>query len=60
MPFKSKAQQKFLFSQHPEIAEEFSEHTPKSAYKKLPERVRDKNYLKEYSKKHRRVRDGQK
>jgi hypothetical protein len=58
MPFRSIAQQKFLFSQHPEVAEEFSEHTPKSAYKKLPEHVSDKNRLKEYTKKHRRSRRG--
>jgi hypothetical protein len=58
MPFKSIAQQKFLFAKKPEIAEEFAEHTPKSAYKKLPEHVRDKNRLKEYSKKHRRSKNG--
>ena len=55
MPFKSKAQQAFLFSQHPEVAEEFAEHTPKSSYKKMPEHVaKDKNGLKAYTKKHRR------
>ena len=54
IPFRSIAQQKFLFSQKPEIAEEFAEHTPKSAYKKLPEHVKDKNGLKAYSKKYRR------
>ena len=37
MPFRSKAQQKFLFSQHPEIAKEFAAKTPN--FKKLPERV---------------------
>jgi len=40
MPFKSKAQQRLLFAKHPEIAEEFAEHTSKSAYKKLPEHVK--------------------
>ena len=59
MPFKSKAQQAFLFAKHPDVAEEFAEHTPKSAYKKLPEHVsKDKNGLKAYSKKYRRKRDG--
>ena len=59
MPFKSVAQQKFLFSQKPEVAEEFAEHTPKSAYKNMPEHVsKDKNGLKAYTKKHRRSRDG--
>lgn len=42
MPFKSKAQQKFLFAKHPEVAKEFAEHTPKKAYKKLPEYVKEK------------------
>ena len=46
MPFKSKAQQKFLYAKHPEIAEEFAEHTPKSAYGKLPEHVSDKKKVK--------------
>lgn len=55
MPFVSKKQQSFLFSREPEVAEKFAEHTPKSAYKKLPEYVsKDKNHLKELSKKHRR------
>lgn len=59
MPFSSKKQASFLFSQKPEIAEEFAEHTPKSKYKNLPEYVsRDKNKLKSYTKKHRRVQNG--
>lgn len=37
MPFKSKAQQRFLFSQHPDVAEKFAKETPKDAYKNLPE-----------------------
>lgn len=60
MPFKSRAQQKFLFAKHPDVAEEFADHTPKSAYKKLPEHVsKDKNGLKDYTKKHRRKSNGQ-
>ncbi|MDD3471523.1 MAG: hypothetical protein PHS86_01970 [Syntrophaceae bacterium] len=59
MPFKSKAQQAFLFSQHPEVAEEFAEKTPKSKYNSLPEyTTKDKNGLKAYTKKHRRSKDG--
>lgn len=59
MPFKSKAQQRLLFAKHPDVAEEFAEHTPKSAYKKLPEHVsKDKNGLKAYTKKHRRKDHG--
>jgi len=54
MPFKSRAQQGFLFAKEPEVAKEFAAHTPKAAYKRLPEHVKDKNRLKEYTKKHRR------
>lgn len=39
MPFKSKAQQGFLFAKKPEVAKEFADKTPKIAYKKLPEKV---------------------
>lgn len=56
--FKSVAQQKYLFAKKPDIAEEFAEKTPKSAYAKLPEHVKDKNRLKEYSKKYRRSKNG--
>lgn len=38
MPFKSKAQQRFMFSQHPEMAKEWAEKTPD--IKKLPEHVK--------------------
>lgn len=38
MPFKSKAQRRFMYSQHPELAKEFEEATPKGA--KLPEHVK--------------------
>jgi len=54
MPFKSKSQMGYLFAKEPEVAKEFAEKTPKSAYKKLPEHVRDKNRLKEISKMYRR------
>lgn len=40
MPFKSKAQQKYMFAKHPKIAKEFAEATPN--IKKLPEHVRKK------------------
>ena len=36
MPFKSKAQARFLFSQKPKIAKEFASKTKN--FKKLPER----------------------
>lgn len=38
MPFKSKAQQGFLFSQKPEIAKKFAAETSKEDYKKLPDK----------------------
>lgn len=38
MPFKSEAQRRFLYSQHPEVAKIFAEHTPKG--KKLPDHVK--------------------
>lgn len=60
MPFKSKAQQAFLEIHEPEVAKEFEEKTSKEQYKSLPEHVaKDKNGLKEYSKKYRRKKDGQ-
>lgn len=37
MPFKSTSQRKFMYSQHPELAQEFESKTPKG--KKLPDRV---------------------
>jgi hypothetical protein len=40
MPFKSKAQRKFLFAKKPGIAREFASKTPKG--KKLPNKVRKK------------------
>lgn len=57
MPFRSRAQQAFLFAKKPEVAEEFAEHTPKSAYKKLPEHAKTNSRLKEYTKKYGRKKD---
>jgi hypothetical protein len=37
MPFTSKAQQRYLFAKHPEVAKEFAAKTPN--IKKLPEHV---------------------
>lgn len=59
MPFRSRAQQVYLFAREPEVAESFAEHTPKSAYSKLPEHVnRNKSRLKELSKKYKRKKHG--
>lgn len=59
MPFKSKKQMRYLYAYKPDVAEEFAEHTEKEAYKRLPEYAKDKNHLKEYSKKYRRSKDAQ-
>lgn len=40
MPFKSRAQQAYLFAKLPAVAKEFAAATPKSAYKKLPVHVK--------------------
>ncbi len=40
MPFKSKAQRRYMYAKKPELAKEFEEHTPKG--KKLPEKVKHK------------------
>lgn len=37
MPFKSKAQERFMFAKHPKIAKEFAKHT--ESIKSLPEKV---------------------
>jgi hypothetical protein len=42
MPFKSKAQQKFMFATNPKVAAEMADKTPKSSYKDLPEQVKKK------------------
>lgn len=38
MPFKSKAQQRFLYSQHPDVAKEFASDMTKKDFEKLPEK----------------------
>ncbi len=40
MPFRSKAQQGFLFAKHPVIAKRFAKETPKAHYKTLPKHVK--------------------
>ena len=44
MPFKSRAQQRYLFSKAPGVAKEFAEKTPN--IEKLPERVNPKGAVK--------------
>ena len=38
MPFKSQSQRKFMYSQHPEMAKEWEDKTPKG--KKLPTKLK--------------------
>lgn len=38
MPFKSQSQRKFMYAQHPEMAKEWEDKTPKG--KKLPKKVK--------------------
>jgi hypothetical protein len=40
MPFRSKAQQRWMFHEHPEMAERWAKHTPD--IKSLPEKVKNK------------------
>lgn len=40
MPFKSKAQAKYLFANNPKVAKEFAAKTP--SIKKLPNKVKSK------------------
>lgn len=42
MPFKSKAQQKYLFAKEPAVAKRFAKETPKSAYKSMPDYAKKK------------------
>ena len=44
MPFKSKAQQRFMFSQHPTMAKRWAKETPNMA--KLPEKMKIKKKIK--------------
>jgi hypothetical protein len=44
MPFKSAAQQRFMFSQHPEMAKRWAKETPN--IKNLPEKVSSRHSAK--------------
>jgi len=44
MPFKSKAQAKFMFANHPKLAKEFAAHT--KSIKALPTKVSSKEKFK--------------
>lgn len=49
MPFKSKAQMRFLFAKHPEIAKRWAAETPKDA--DLPQHVALRKAMKKVGKK---------
>ena len=58
MPFVSQKQRAYLYSQKPDIAEKFAEHTTSEEEKNLPKYAsKDKNGLKAYTKKHRRSKN---
>lgn len=42
MPFKSTAQQKYLFAKKPEIAKEFAQDTSEAQFHRLPKHVKKK------------------
>lgn len=44
MPIKSKAQQRWMFANHPKIAKRWAKHTPD--IKNLPEHVKKASFLK--------------
>jgi hypothetical protein len=49
VPFKSQAQRRFMFAQHPKLAHEFAAATPKG--KKLPEKLHsEESALRKYLK----------
>ena len=40
MPFKSKAQRRFLYATHPKLAAKFKRHTSKAQERALPEKAK--------------------
>lgn len=54
MPFKSKAQKRFMYARHPEIAKRFQRETGDE--QGLPERKGEKTYQRKRHKKRRRHR----
>ena len=46
MPFKSKAQARYMFARHPKIAKEFAAKTP--SIKALPNKVKGKKKVARY------------
>lgn len=46
MPFKSKAQMRMMFAQHPEMAKEWASHMTASQIKRMPRKVKAKKVRK--------------
>lgn len=44
MPFKSKAQQRYLFSQKPDVAQRFRQDAPNQDLKSLPDKKSKKSH----------------
>ena len=42
MPFKSKAQERWMHAEHPEMAKKWEKDTPKKVRTRLPEKVRSR------------------
>lgn len=42
MPFKSKAQQRYMYSNNPKLAEEFAKYMDSKDFSKLPEKKESK------------------
>lgn len=42
MPFKSKAQQAWMFREHPKMAKEWASHMSKDDFKRLPKKCKKK------------------
>jgi hypothetical protein len=40
MPFRSKAQMRFLYARHPRVAKRWAKHTSRSQMRRLPARKR--------------------
>lgn len=51
MPFRSKAQQRYMYANNPKLAEEFAQYMDSKDFKSLPEKSSGKNKKKKSKKK---------
>lgn len=56
MPFKSQAQRRYMYAQHPDIAKRWEKETPKG--KRLPKKVKKSSLLTAYTEGGKRLRRG--